>query len=109
MLNHPGESLVLQTDFLYMVERVDICIDYLKAHVSRCVNSQNAILTEYSQRYYKEAEVYLLRFQQCMTRAMTLIRMFFVGSLRALTADVSRRLLEKVTCYLLFPPCLLTL
>ncbi|KAG1751418.1 Sec34-like family-domain-containing protein [Suillus paluster] len=78
MLNHPGESLVLQTDFLYMVERVDICIDYLKAH-----------------RYYKEAEVYLLRFQQCMTRAMTLIRMFFVGSLRALTADVSRRLSEK--------------
>jgi conserved oligomeric Golgi complex subunit 3 len=33
MLNHPGESLVLQTDFLYMVERVDICIDFLKAHV----------------------------------------------------------------------------
>ena len=33
MLNHPGESLVLQTDFLYMVERVDICIDYLKTHV----------------------------------------------------------------------------
>jgi hypothetical protein len=32
-LNHPGDSLVLQTDFLYMVERVDICIDYLKAHV----------------------------------------------------------------------------
>lgn len=34
MLNHPGESLVLQTDFLYMVERVDICIDYLKSHAS---------------------------------------------------------------------------
>ncbi|KAG9316781.1 Sec34-like family-domain-containing protein [Chiua virens] len=78
MLNHPGESLVLQTDFLYMVERVDICIEYLKAH-----------------RYYKEVEVYLLRFQQCMTRAMTLIKMFFVGSLRALTADVSKRLSEK--------------
>ncbi|RPD58666.1 Sec34-domain-containing protein [Lentinus tigrinus ALCF2SS1-6] len=78
MLNHPGESLVLQTDFLYMVERVDICIDYLKAH-----------------RHFKEAEIYLLRFQQCMTRAMTLIKMYFVGSLRALTADVSRRLSEK--------------
>ncbi|KAA1475103.1 Sec34-domain-containing protein [Dentipellis sp. KUC8613] len=78
MLNHPGESLVLQTDFLYMVERVDICIEFLKSH-----------------RHYKEAEVYLLRFQQCMTRAMTLIRMFFVGSLRALTQDVSRRLSEK--------------
>ncbi|KAF9241866.1 Sec34-like family-domain-containing protein [Melanogaster broomeanus] len=78
MLNHPGESLVLQTDFLYMVERVDICIEYLKAH-----------------RHYKEAEVYLLRFQQCMTRAMTLIKMFFIGSLRALTTDVFRRLSEK--------------
>lgn len=33
MLNHPGDSLVLQTDFLYMVERVDISIDYLRAHV----------------------------------------------------------------------------
>ncbi|KAI0074424.1 Sec34-domain-containing protein [Panus rudis PR-1116 ss-1] len=78
MLNHPGESLVLQTDFLYMVERVDICIDYLKSH-----------------RHFKEAEIYLLRFQQCLTRAMTLIKMYFVGSLRALTSDVSRRLSEK--------------
>ncbi len=33
ILNHPGESLVLQSDFLYMVERVDICIDFLKSHV----------------------------------------------------------------------------
>ncbi|RDB16287.1 Conserved oligomeric Golgi complex subunit 3 [Hypsizygus marmoreus] len=75
MLNHPGESLVLQTDFLYMVERVDICIDYLKAH-----------------RNFREAEIYLFRYQQCMTRAMTLIKMYFVGSLRALSVDVSKRI-----------------
>ena len=31
-----------------------------------------------------------------MTRAMTLIKMYFVGSLRALTTDVSKRLSEKV-------------
>ncbi|EIN11167.1 Sec34-domain-containing protein [Punctularia strigosozonata HHB-11173 SS5] len=78
MLNHPGESLVLQSDFLYMVERVDICIQYMQSH-----------------RHFREAELYLLRFQQCMTRAMTLIKMFFVGSLRALTADVTRRISEK--------------
>lgn len=107
MLNHPGESLVLQTDFLYMVERVDICIEYLKAHV-RSSSSQLArqiigIEKWHVQRYYKEAEVYLLRFQQCMTRAMTLIKMFFVGSLRALSADVSKRLSEKVAQSLL--PC----
>ncbi|KAG6856297.1 hypothetical protein H0H87_005710 [Tephrocybe sp. NHM501043] len=78
MLNHPGESLVLQTDFLYMVERVDVCIDYLKAH-----------------RHFREAEIYLFRYQQCMTRAMTLIKMYFVGSLRALSVDVSKRMSEK--------------
>lgn len=33
MLNHPGEALVLQTDFLLMVERVDVCLDYMKTHV----------------------------------------------------------------------------
>ncbi len=30
-----------------------------------------------------------------MTRAMTLIKMYFVGSLRALSADISKRLSEK--------------
>ncbi|TFK18300.1 Sec34-domain-containing protein [Coprinopsis marcescibilis] len=78
MLNHPGEQLIYQGDFLYMVEKVDICIEFLK-----------------TKRHFKEAEVYLLRFQQCMTRAMTLIKMNFVGSLRALSSDISKRLSEK--------------
>ncbi|KAF8578039.1 cis-golgi transport vesicle tethering complex subunit [Ramaria rubella] len=78
MLNHPGESLVLQTDFLLMVERVDVCLEYLETH-----------------RDFREAEIYLLRFQQCLTRAMTLIRMYFVGSLKALTSDVQRRFSDK--------------
>lgn len=60
----------------------------------------NLALTS-SQRHFKEAEIYLPRFQQCMTRAMTLIKMYFVGSLRALTADVSKRLSEKVYIILL--------
>ena len=46
MLNHPGESLVLQTDFLYMVERVDICIEYLKAHV-RSFTSRITLMRRY--------------------------------------------------------------
>lgn len=96
MLNHPGESLVLQTDFLYMVERVDICIDYLKAHVSILLFGFVRQSHVVHQRHYREAEIYLFRFQQCMTRAMTLIKMYFVGSLRALSADVSKRLSEKV-------------
>ncbi|KAJ7504805.1 Sec34-like family-domain-containing protein [Mycena galericulata] len=91
MLNHPGESLVLQTDFLYMVERVDICIDYLRAH-----------------RHFRESDLYLLRFQQCLTRAMTLVRMYFVGSLRALAADVGKRVGEKTPSPALLPHLLYT-
>ncbi len=34
MLNLPGEELVLQEDFLNMLDRLDICLDYLKANVS---------------------------------------------------------------------------
>jgi len=37
MLNHPGESLVLQTDFLLMVERVDVCLEFLQSHV--CISA----------------------------------------------------------------------
>ena len=95
MLNHPGESLVLQVDFLYMVERVDLCIEYFKHHVRACLRSPLACLQLSQQKNFRESDLYLLRFQQCMTRAMTLIKMYFVGSVRALTTDISRRLSER--------------
>lgn len=96
MLNHPGESLVLQVDFLYMVERVDLCIEYFKQHVRNLpLSSPFVCLSQHRQKNFRESDLYLLRFQQCMTRAMTLIKMYFVGSLRALTTDISRRLSEK--------------
>jgi len=98
MLNHPGESLIFETDFLYMVERVDICIDFLKGHVRLfiVILYHDPVVLISSKRHFKEAEIYLLRFQQCMTRAMTLIKMNFVGSLRALSSEVTKRLSEKV-------------
>ena len=95
MLNHPGESLVLQVDFLYMVERVDLCIEYFKQHVRTLSLEFARVLTSRQQKNFRESDLYLLRFQQCMTRAMTLIKMYFVGSVRALTTDISRRLSEK--------------
>lgn len=39
MLNYPGDALVLQADFLLMVERVDVCIEWFQDHVRlfRCL------------------------------------------------------------------------
>ncbi|KAF5391335.1 hypothetical protein D9757_002049 [Collybiopsis confluens] len=84
MLNAPvlegksGQPLVMESEFLDMVERVVICIQWLEGH-----------------RHYREAEIFLLRFRQCLTRAMTLIKMYFVGSLRAVQGDVGRKLADK--------------
>jgi hypothetical protein len=49
------------------------------------------------QRDFKDAEVYLLRYQQCMTRSMTLIRIFFVNAVKSLGQEVSKRLSDKVS------------
>lgn len=80
MLNHPGDDLVLQPDFLIMVERVDICLEFLQSH-----------------RNYREADIYILRFQQCLIRAMSLIKIFFTASIRTLSSEVERHLAEKTT------------
>ncbi|KIO32314.1 hypothetical protein M407DRAFT_18876 [Tulasnella calospora MUT 4182] len=75
MLNHPGDGLVLQDDFLFMVERVDVCIEYLESH-----------------REFRESQLYLMRYQHCLTRAMTLIKIHCVNSLKALASEIHKRL-----------------
>ncbi|RXK41165.1 hypothetical protein M231_01569 [Tremella mesenterica] len=74
MLNKPGDALVLSEDFLPMVKRLDECLEYLGEH-----------------RDFKDAEVYLLRYQQCMTRSMTLIKLYFVTAVRNLGVEVGKR------------------
>ncbi|GAA6058792.1 hypothetical protein JCM10212_001908 [Sporobolomyces blumeae] len=78
MLNLPGEDLVLQEDFLNMIDRLDVCLDYLKAN-----------------RDFRDAEIYLIRFQQCLTRAMTLIKMYFVSTIRKITLDTAEKMMGK--------------
>ena len=79
MLNTPKHDLVYSPDFLPMVKRVDECIGYLSEH-----------------RDFKDAEVYLLRYQQCMTRSMTLIKIHLVSALKSLGQEVGERLADKV-------------
>jgi hypothetical protein len=54
-----------------------------------------AILTR--QRDFKDAELYLIRYQQCMTRSMTLIRLHFVSAVKALGMELGKRLADKVS------------
>ncbi|KAL8277753.1 hypothetical protein RQP46_009875 [Phenoliferia psychrophenolica] len=78
MLNLPGEALVLQDDFLNMLDRLDLALEYLKLN-----------------RDFHDAEIYLIRFQQCLTRAMTLIKMYFVSVVRKLSSEVGDKMVGK--------------
>ncbi|GHJ89697.1 hypothetical protein NliqN6_6099 [Naganishia liquefaciens] len=78
MLNYPGDNLVLSEGFLSMVERLDGCLRYLREHQD-----------------FKDADIYLIRYQQCMTRSMTLIKMYFVNAVRQLGAEVYKKIYDK--------------
>ena len=91
MLNTPASDLVLSPDFLPMVKRLDECIGYLTDHVSLPL-----LFTADGKRDFKDAEVFLMRYQQCMTRSMTLIKIYFVNTIKATGQEVSRKLAERV-------------
>ncbi|KAH8930150.1 Sec34-domain-containing protein [Atractiella rhizophila] len=78
LLNQTGESLVLEPEFVQMLDKVESSIDFLKAN-----------------RDFKDSEIYLLRFQQCLTRAMTLLKMYFINFLRHLWGEISALTLGK--------------
>ncbi|CED84896.1 Subunit of cis-Golgi transport vesicle tethering complex-Sec34p [Phaffia rhodozyma] len=77
MLNSPGSHLVTNTDFLPTVDRMEECLAYLKAH-----------------RDYKDAELYILRYQQCLSRSMTLIKIYSISQFNSLGQDISKRIGE---------------
>lgn len=79
-LNYPGDDLVLSEGFLSMVDRLDSCLQYLRLHSD-----------------FKDAEIYLIRYQQCMTRSMVLIKLYFCNTIRGLGQEVSKRLNDKTS------------
>lgn len=93
-----------------MLDRLDVCLEYLKANVSPPLASQtflrkyaNLSRRRHSQRDFKDAEIYLIRFQQCLTRSMTLIKMYFVTIIRKLTNEVFEKMAGKVSFLTVLP------
>nr|ODO02272.1 hypothetical protein L204_01004 [Cryptococcus depauperatus CBS 7855] len=78
ILNNPGNNLVLDPDFLPMVKRLEECIGYLEDH-----------------RDFRDAELYLIRYQQCLTRSMTLIKLHFVGAMKNLGQEIKKRMTDQ--------------
>lgn len=78
-LNAPGAGAIVRSrDFSEMLLQLDQCIDYMQTHSEQ-----------------KEAETYRSRYRLLLTRALTLVRAQFVGSVREISAEVAKRIADK--------------
>ncbi len=78
-LNAPGAgSFVRGKEFSEMLANLDSCLEYTQAHPSQ-----------------REAQTYRSRYRLLLTRALTLIRVHFVNSLKDIAADVSKRIADR--------------
>ncbi|KAK7207199.1 Sec34-like family-domain-containing protein [Myxozyma melibiosi] len=77
-LNMPGTDFVTQEGFKQMLSTLDQCIDYCDAHPN-----------------FNGIDLYVMRFRQCMTRALTLIRVHFINAIRDVASDVQTRIAAK--------------
>ncbi|KAL8867819.1 MAG: hypothetical protein Q9174_005413, partial [Haloplaca sp. 1 TL-2023] len=78
-LNAPGAgSMVRSQEFSSMLARLDECLEYMAAHPK-----------------HREASTYRSRYRLLMTRGLTLIRVNFVGGLREIAADVTKRIADR--------------
>jgi len=104
MPNSPGESIAFSSEFLNLLDRLDVCLEYLKANVCLMISrsSHDALFIICLQRLFKDAEIYLIRFQHCLTRSMTLIKMYFINTINALGQEVTQKTANKVSVSFLF-------
>ncbi|KAH9822631.1 Sec34-like family-domain-containing protein [Melampsora americana] len=68
-------EIVRSDEFLPMLDQLDLCLEFMK-----------------SNRHFRDADLYLVRFQQCLTRSMTLIKLHFINTIRTLFTSVNEKL-----------------
>lgn len=73
-----GNHIIKTGKLARILEQLQECLDFLDAHKS-----------------YKDSEVYTIRYRQCMTRGLTLVRNYLIEYLRSKTTQVSAKLQEK--------------
>ncbi|KAL7751393.1 Golgi transport complex subunit 3 [Sorochytrium milnesiophthora] len=66
-LNAPGagDSIVQRSDFPDLLQRIDECLEFLEQNPR-----------------YKESALYAMRYRQCMTKSLTLVKNYFSQALR---------------------------
>lgn len=83
VLSRPGEAEIVNSlEFLPMIERLDLCLEFMK-----------------SNRHFRDADLYLVRFQQCLTRSMTLIKLYYTNQIKNLSRQVQEKLQQSSSAH----------
>ncbi|KAJ1538755.1 Golgi transport complex subunit 3, partial [Cladochytrium tenue] len=75
LFSSTGDLVCLDADFVPMLARLDDCLSFVQ-----------------EKHTYKDAELYLMKFRQCMTRGLSLIKVYFISALRSLQSDIKEKL-----------------
>ncbi|GAA5814892.1 hypothetical protein MFLAVUS_008395 [Mucor flavus] len=78
LFNSPGDDICINPEFITMLNTLDECIQYMQDH-----------------HMYRDSELYLMRFRQCMTKGMTLIKMYVVSTIKSLGYEVYKQVNTK--------------
>ncbi|KAJ1919007.1 Golgi transport complex subunit 3 [Mycoemilia scoparia] len=78
LFNAPGDDVCLEPKFIPYLEQVDNSILSIRAHLRD-----------------KDGEFYLMRFQKCQTRGLSLIKHYFTHVMRGLSNDIGKDFNDK--------------
>ncbi|CAO3664413.1 unnamed protein product [Umbelopsis vinacea] len=76
--NSANEDICLSPSFLIMLRQLDESLAYVEKNLR-----------------YRDSELYLMRFRQCMTRGMTYIKMYIIKSLRDIGYEIYKKTSQK--------------
>ncbi|CAO3654870.1 unnamed protein product [Mucor hiemalis] len=78
LFNSSVDDICLHPNFIPMLDKIDNCIEYMQEH-----------------QQYRDSELYLMRFRQCMTKGITSIKMYVVSKIKNLGYEVYKQVNTK--------------
>ncbi|GBB87592.1 hypothetical protein RclHR1_14060001 [Rhizophagus clarus] len=74
LFNSPGENICEQEEFVSVLAKLDECLEYMQTNLR-----------------YRDSELYLMRFRQCMTRGITIIKMYFISTIKGIGLEIAKK------------------
>ncbi|CAG8512769.1 11132_t:CDS:10 [Rhizophagus irregularis] len=74
LFNSPGENICEQEEFVSVLAKLDECLEYMQTNLR-----------------YRDSELYLMRFRQCMTRGMAIIKMYSISTIKGLGLEIAKK------------------